>query len=228
MENLNSIEVEDTDKIGSINEDINTNNFDAEDTNKKNSKTETENIGNMIKMKGIPNINEININNSIQQITTFDFEYAERKVMENVKIDDVHLIWQRIGVDGLPTSINVNTIRFRPNLLLAQIRLKELFSKRTISRKICDKKYCINPDCWIILKDDEANYKLAKLKLLRNSEEKGDCRLWTGYINSDGYVRTEFKGKDIGAHNLSFIVHMKKLIDDNLLVRHSCRKRNYI
>ncbi len=160
------------------------------------------------------------------EIHNFDFENAKNKVMK--KIEDGHFIWQRIENNGELSPIQINYIKYQPNLLLLQCELKELFPSYTRSRKFCDKEHCINPDHWIILNDDDAYYKLAERNLLKNSYKEGNCRLWTGSLDDDGYGKSQIGGNTYGAHKVAMIVSMKSEIDKNLKVRHKCRNKNCI
>lgn len=175
----------------------------------------------------IKNPEALNLNNIINS-EDFDFEYARKKVMELVKIDGEHFIWQRINKDGTVGVITIKGRHFYPNMLLAQCELKKFLPKGTRSKKICDKEHCISPECCVVLNNENANYKLAKIRLEKNSIQCGKCRLYLKALDVDGYGISSFKGVYITAHRLAMILHLNSEIQDNLKVRHKCRNRNCI
>lgn len=108
----------------------------------------------------------------------FDFKNAEDLVMENIKKEEGdHWIWQKIEKDRNLTRVYIKGKRFTPNLLLIQCELKQLLPKCTVSKNTCDVKYCVNPEHWILKGSDEAEYKLAKIRLLKNCIVEDDCLL---------------------------------------------------
>ena len=63
----------------------------------------------------------------------------------------------------------------------------------------------------------------AKDKIMANvkADEATGCWVWTGNVRNDGYGRTKFRGKDWGAHRLSFTV-FRYPVPDGLFVCHTC------
>ena len=158
----------------------------------------------------------------------FDFVKAKEKVMKNVKIDGDHWIYTKINKYDTTRLVDIGGKDLTPNLILLQCELEEVFPKGTRSKKICEENHCIRPEHWLLLNNENAYYKLGELNLLRNSVQSGSCRLWTGYINSTEYGCITYGGKTYNAHRFAMIVHLKKDIDDKLMVRHKCKNKTCI
>jgi hypothetical protein len=100
---------------------------------------------------------------------------------------------------------------------------------KILLKKACDNDKCINIEHWANILTFEGSCNLAKYNLWKGSIQSGDCRLWTGYITSDGYGRTHFRAKSRYTHVISYIIHNQtEDIPEGQLVRHKCQNRNCI
>ena len=64
-------------------------------------------------------------------------------------------------------------------------------------------------------------------RLLAKTVRSGDCLLFTGCINKNGYGSFRFNGKTANVHKVSYILHHGD-IPDGLVVMHSCDNRNCV
>jgi hypothetical protein len=59
-------------------------------------------------------------------------------------------------------------------------------------------------------------------------DKSGECWLWTGSCNNNGYGRFGFEGKIWHCHRFSYFLANGELPTPPLLVRHKCRSRNCV
>ena len=72
--------------------------------------------------------------------------------------------------------------------------------------------------------------KITESELVRfNSKwrQVGDCKIWQGYLDKDGYGFFYFRQKLRKAHRVSYYI-TNGAIKDNLVVDHKCKKRNCV
>ena len=55
----------------------------------------------------------------------------------------------------------------------------------------------------------------------------GDCKLWQGYLDKDGYGFFYFRKKLRKAHRVSYYIHNGR-IADGFVIDHICKKRNCV
>lgn len=55
-------------------------------------------------------------------------------------------------------------------------------------------------------------------------DSDGDCLVWTGHINSDGYGTASLKNRDTKAHRLAYKLTVGE-IPERLMLDHLCRNR---
>jgi len=48
------------------------------------------------------------------------------------------------------------------------------------------------------------------------------CWAWKGCVNSEGYGQVMFRGKNIRAHRVSWVIHHRKPIPRGMVVMHTC------
>jgi hypothetical protein len=51
---------------------------------------------------------------------------------------------------------------------------------------------------------------------------ENDCWIWTASTNKDGYGNFSIKGKNYIAHRITYQCYNGPILDNNLLIRHSC------
>lgn len=78
-------------------------------------------------------------------------------------------------------------------------------------RTTCKKTSCVNVDHMYIYKVPMYGYTWESIRerILSNSERGGDCIIWKGWFSSSGYGRTQFKGKSICSHRLSYMTKIR-------------------
>jgi hypothetical protein len=64
----------------------------------------------------------------------------------------------------------------------------------------------------------------ARERLLLRSVRDGECLLWTGRLNGDGYGKIDFEGREYGVHVLAYLTFVGP-IPEGLQVQHSCNVR---
>jgi plasmid maintenance system antidote protein VapI len=59
-------------------------------------------------------------------------------------------------------------------------------------------------------------------KVIIPKDYENDCWLWTASTNKDGYGNFSIKGKNYIAHRITYQCYNGPILDNNLLIRHSC------
>lgn len=59
-------------------------------------------------------------------------------------------------------------------------------------------------------------------KFWKNVNKSGDCWIWTGYKDYDGYGRIELNYRNLGAHRVSWELDRGKKIPQGMLICHHC------
>ena len=54
------------------------------------------------------------------------------------------------------------------------------------------------------------------------TKDSAECWNWTGAIGQGGYGKFKYKGKNVGAHRVSWLLHYNKKIPKGTQVRHNC------
>lgn len=73
---------------------------------------------------------------------------------------------------------------------------------------------------------DHPDYdKRAVKRLLKYSKKVGNCIIWTGQINWNGYGYIRYKKKMQRVHRLSYLLMGKKSLTPGLVLDHLCRNR---
>lgn len=72
----------------------------------------------------------------------------------------------------------------------------------------------------------EYDYAHYRGMLKKNSKEVGNCVLWTGSCNSDGYGNCHYPPTVYHPHVFSWMLANKKDIPEGMLIRHNCRNRS--
>tara|TARA_R110002126_G_scaffold132433_1_gene276450 strand:- start:18 stop:464 length:447 start_codon:yes stop_codon:yes gene_type:complete len=62
----------------------------------------------------------------------------------------------------------------------------------------------------------------------KHIDKSGDCWLWTGSCNKDGYGRFTYEEKKWIAHRFSYYLANGELPEPPLIIRHKCRSRNCV
>jgi len=73
----------------------------------------------------------------------------------------------------------------------------------------------------MICMDDKASERFQKYL-----DKSGDCWLWIGYCNNDGYGRFGYEGKRWYIHRLMYLHCYGELPEKPLEVCHKCRPKN--
>lgn len=63
--------------------------------------------------------------------------------------------------------------------------------------------------------------------LAHYAKPQGDCLVWTGFCNADGYGTTRYNGPTIGAHRAAWL-HANGAIPGGMEVDHICHVRNCV
>lgn len=72
-----------------------------------------------------------------------------------------------------------------------------------------------------ILTKDTVDIKTRFLRYVKIPENPGNCWIWLGYKDSKGYGQFIFNGKNMLAHRVSYILHVREF-DPTLCCLHSC------
>ena len=57
-------------------------------------------------------------------------------------------------------------------------------------------------------------------------DKSGECWLWTGFCNPDGYGEFWFKDKSWRSYRLMYLHHHGELPEKPLVIRHNCKSKN--
>ena len=156
---------------------------------------------------------------------TFNLEEIEKYILDRTTKDDEHIIWADNNVKrkGDYNYVTFNKINRAVHHWLYICKTHIDPSNKIRLKRICEHNQCINPEHQINMDDKNSIYELSSYYLKKNSVQDGDCRLWTGTLNVDGYGCASFKGKHQYAHIISMLIYNKiEKIPSNLIVRHRC------
>jgi predicted DNA binding protein len=59
-------------------------------------------------------------------------------------------------------------------------------------------------------------------------DKSGECWLWTGYCNNNGYGKFRYDGENWYSHRFAYFLANGELPASPLIVRHKCRSRNCV
>ena len=62
-------------------------------------------------------------------------------------------------------------------------------------------------------------------KLAAMSEQRGECVVWCGWINTGGYGRLYHKGRNLYAHRVAWELANGREIPKGMMIDHLCRNR---
>jgi len=86
-------------------------------------------------------------------------------------------------------------------------------------------RFCSN-DCRFTWKNctEEEKKQHTKNKINRNVDKSSGCWVWKGYVSKFGYALSDYDGKAVKAHRISYIIY-KGEIPKNLQICHTCDNR---
>ena len=159
----------------------------------------------------------------------FNWEEIEKYLLERTIKDSDHIIWKNNNRKrkSKQPHLSFNKIRHAVHQWLYLCKIKIDSSKKIHLKRICDHDQCINPEHMVNMDDEDAVYKLSSYYLMKNSRQEGECHLWTGALDVDGYGCASFKGKRTFAHIVSMLISKKiEKIPPNLIVLHKCPNKH--
>lgn len=97
---------------------------------------------------------------------------------------------------------------------------------KVLAKKLCSKHY------WSKYRHGEAqprgrNYHDINERLRLNTQEVGDCLIWTGYKTNDGYARVTIKGKSKLLHRYLWEKYNHS-VPDGHSIDHKCHNRDCV
>lgn len=120
-------------------------------------------------------------------------------------------------------------IQMTPLTLHHSVMHNELPSAECHLRKYCDQKNCVShywclKRKWTSVVDMDVDDVLAAIHYLtNNSKDDGNCRIWTGAVNPEGYGIANFNGhKGMSAHGFSCQLFYGEETPSGMVVRHLC------
>ncbi|AYV84133.1 MAG: putative homing endonuclease [Hyperionvirus sp.] len=140
--------------------------------------------------------------------------------------DNGHIIWNGKIIDNQPVRIKFRGKLAQPHLWQKIISTKTWVFNANRYKKSCTEKFCISPDHFLSRDDPTDVYKLAYIRLMENSKQEGECRLFTGFCTKYGYGNTNLKKRITYAHILAMEIHLNGTIPDDKFVRHKCKNKN--
>jgi hypothetical protein len=156
--------------------------------------------------------------------------YCSDACRTNARIERVRKVCERCGknFDVIPTKATTKYCSracYRPPFITSCVTCgQEMKVKPGSGQRFCSKKCHMNSD------DRKEQYKSAWERFNERVDQtpghgpKGDCWLWVGEIEKDGYGRFRPNGKRMRVHRYSYS-HFKGPIPEGLWVLHECDNR---
>lgn len=168
-------------------------------------------------------------------LPTIDFTALANKLKEKSHEQDGHIIW-----DGTrKKEAQTGQLRFHKRRFAAHqwyyLCINKLVQFPTNTRLVqrCAVPFCIchwdlaHYKLESVLDMNELDHILACETIDRNTRKEGDCLIWTGALNVEGYGSMQLCGRHMGAHKAAYMLANFCDVDDETdVICHKCPNKH--